>query len=119
KGRTRWEGRVVSMLEAYDRVRKGLPVVNREYVPGSRFLFSLVGNPGGDVIELDEPDGTRGLYLVESIWMADQHARVRIRPINLAVAGKARIEPRINVLERRRCRKVSIDPLGNVTYAND
>jgi len=119
KGKTHWEGRVVSMLEAYERVRRKLPVVNREYVPGSRFLFSLVGNPGGDVIELDEPDGTRGLYIVESIWMADNLARVRIRPLNQARSAKSRIEPRINVLERRRCRKVSIDSLGNVTYAND
>lgn len=119
KGRSRWEGRVVSMLEAYERVRKGLPVVNREYLPGSRFLFSLVGNPGGDVIELDEPDGTRGLYLVESIWMTDNLARARIRPLNQARPRKVRIEPMINVLGRRRCRKVSIDPLGNVTYAND
>ena len=121
KGRTRWEGRVVSMLEAYDRVRKGLPVVNREYVPGSRFLFSLVGNPGGDVIELDEPDGTRGLYIVESIWMEGLHARVRIRPLNEANrrSGSPRIQPFVSVLGQRRCRKVCVDPLGNVTYAND
>lgn len=119
KGRTRWEGRVVSMLEAYERIRKDLPVVNREYVSGSRFLFSLVGNPGGDVLELDEPDGTRGMYIVESIWMEDNGARVRIRPLNQARPGNGRIQPMINVLGRRHCRKVSIDPLGNVTYAND
>jgi len=119
RGRTRWEGRVVSMLDAYDRIRKDVPVVNREYVPGSRFLFSLVGNPGGDVIELDEPDGTRGLYVVESIWMTDDLARVRIRPLNQARQGKVRIEPVINILGRRHCRKVAIDLLGNVSYAND
>src|SRR5690606_19174592 len=31
KGRKRWEGRVISMLEAYERVRRKVPVVNREY----------------------------------------------------------------------------------------
>lgn len=121
KGRTRWEGRVVSLLEAYERVRRKLPVVNREYVPGSRFLFSLVGNPGGDVIELDEPDGTRGLYIVESIWMEGVHARVRIKPLNQAhrTAGSPRVQPFVSVLGQRQCRKVCVDSLGNVSYAND
>lgn len=119
KGTTRWEGRVVTMLEAYDRVRKGLPVVNREHDSGGRFLFSIVSNPGGDVIELDEPDGSRRLYVVESIWMAGQQARVRISPLNQATARNTRTEPRINVLGQRSCRKVAIDPLGTVTYAND
>lgn len=119
-GQKRWEGRIVTVLEAYERVRKGLPVINREYIPESRFLFSLVGNPGGDVIELDEEDGSRAFYIVESIWMQGEYARVRVRPLNRAGASNStRIQPFVNVLNRRRCRKVSIDPLGGVTYAND
>jgi len=125
-GRPRWKGKVVSRLEAYQRARTGQPIVQRDHGPGTRFLFSLVSNPGGDTIELDEPDGSRRLYLVESISRtADGAIQIEFVPLNDARRAAERRELKerhrasLERLRKRNCRKVVVDPIGRVFPAHD
>lgn len=113
----RWEGRVVSRLEAYRRSprtqirarrrkttsgtqtgrRTAEPVVNRDAGPGKRFLFSLAQ---GDCIEVDientEGSYERCLLMVRGVW-DDRGARLECTHVSdarkksdIKAAGKTR-----------------------------
>jgi CRISPR-associated endonuclease Csn1 len=123
KGAVKWEGEVVTMLEAMRRLRAGEPVVRRDHGPEKRFLFSLCG---GDTIELDS-EGSRQLYVVRSTSPAGGGRYVLVEFVRNNEArnvghikkggewSKALLDP----LRERNCRKVVVSPLGEVRAAND
>ena len=123
KGRLKWEGEIVPMLEAVRRLRAGEPVIKRDHGPDKRFVFSLAG---GDTIEL-ERDGKRELFVVRSISITEGTATRMVEYVRLNDARrvtdikatkdwfKSLVEP----LRKAGCRKVVVGPLGDVFPAND
>jgi len=111
----RWDGRLISRLEAMERLRQGQLVVRR----GQRFLFSL---STGDMLELDNEDSDgRRLCVVRSI----SQGKVEFVP-----AEDARRKGEIqadgcwttrspNRLRQLNAQKVIVTPFGEVRYAND
>ena len=129
---TKWQGRVVTRLDAYQRRKQRQPIVNRHWDENRRFLFSLTQ---GDIIELDVDLGNdeivRELYLVRGVTLQgggmlqcthilDARKKTNI-PTTATAQEKIRIylRPPVNTLNRLRCRKVSVTPLGIVYPAND
>ena len=120
---TKWDGKLVSMLDAMQRVRDKQPVVQREHGPDTKFKFSL--SPG-DTIELREEDGAK-LYIVRSV--SQEKGR---RPPNIEFAqvndarkkvdmksSQAWFKRSVGSLGELRCRKVNVSPIGEVFYARD
>ncbi len=123
KGALRWEGVVVSTLEAMRRLRTGEPIVQRDHGEGKEFKFSLAG---GEVIELDEDGSKRGLYVVRTVSQT-QNAYITIEFITINEARKKeeikkerawRVKP-LESLRKLNCYKVSVTPLGEVRRAGD
>jgi CRISPR-associated endonuclease Csn1 len=126
KGEPRWEGHLVSLKDAYDRLKAGQPVVKRDHGEGKRFKFSLAG---GETIEIDEEDGTRELYVIRTISRVKQGGKeypgIAFVRIEDARKKKDIIDDKdwktglIEPLRKLNCRKVLVTPLGEVRRAND
>ncbi len=123
KGNPRWEGAVVSTLEAMRRLRAGKPVVQRDYGEGKIFQFSLAG---GEVIELDGADGQRNLFVIRTISKT-QKDYITVEFVTLNDARKKedikkdhawRVKP-LESLRKLNCRKLLVTPLGEVRRAGD
>ncbi|MFQ5872894.1 MAG: type II CRISPR RNA-guided endonuclease Cas9 [Dehalococcoidia bacterium] len=122
----KWEGYLVNLWDARNRLKRGEPIVRRDHGEGKRFVFSLAG---GETIEIDETDGRRGLYVIRIITKTGQggkeYAKVSFVRVNdarkkedIVKAGDWKtslIEP----LRKLNCQKVLITPLGEVRWAND
>ncbi|HLA38008.1 MAG TPA: type II CRISPR RNA-guided endonuclease Cas9 [Candidatus Brocadiales bacterium] len=114
-GKPKWEGCLVSLKDAYDRLKAGLPVVKLDHGEGRRFVFSLAK---GEAIKIDEENGgNRGLYVVKKlgdnrIWFVDTR---EARKLKEAGYNSKLMEP----LRTLNCQKVLITPLGEVRRAND
>ena len=128
----KWEGRVVTLLDAYQRRKQRQPIVNRHGDDNRRFLFSLTQ---GDIVELDvelgNGDTARELYLVRGVafhaggilqctHVLDARKKKDI-PMTSSAEERTRFlyRPVVNSLNRLNCRKVSVSPLGEVYPAND
>ena len=115
RGRAKWQGRLVTLMEAARRKKEHAPIVRRD-APGERFLFSLTQ---GDTIELDDPAGQRRLYIVRAIsndlveFSAVNDARRKDHMKKSHDWGKRRV----NALRALACRKLSVTPLGEVRNA--
>ncbi|HUU53385.1 MAG TPA: type II CRISPR RNA-guided endonuclease Cas9 [Armatimonadota bacterium] len=127
-GKPKWQGRVVTVLDAMHRLRSGQPVVQRDHGAATQFKFSLTR---GEIIELDAEQGKKELYVVQKITTRGkgkgERCTVGIVGINDArpSTGKDKHhvrdlqEPSPDVLRKRRCRKVLVTPLGEVRRAGD
>lgn len=122
RGRTRWEGKTVTLLEAIQRLRSGKPVVKRDHGSDKEFLFSLGAD---DMIRIKEPDDRPGLYRIRVI--SDYESGVKFDYVSIKEARKKdeiskagdwfRKSP--NQLREMKCRKVTVSPLGEIRQAND
>jgi CRISPR-associated endonuclease Csn1 len=123
KGNKKWEGYIVSMMEAKQRLAHGAPVVKRDHGEGKRFVFSL---SGGESIELTNKDtGNREMFRIRTITSQGRHAQVfyvrlndaRLKADILKTGGffSGLMEP----LHKLDCRKVIVTPFGKVRRAND
>jgi CRISPR-associated endonuclease Csn1 len=116
-GKVKWEGRVVTLLEAYERKRLHMQVVDRNWSGGGtgRFLFSLAG---GDTIRT-----SAGIFVVRSFWKAGNSIRFKYVFVYDAREDKAipreGREPLLSTLKKASCEKVAVDPLGHILPAND
>lgn len=106
-----WGGEVVPMLDAYQRLKAGKPVVQRDHGPLVQFKFSLAK---GDTVELQAEDGQKSLWVVRKIG-----AQVSLIPTNDARRIEKYFSPRINGLFKRHARRVIVSPIGEVTEAHD
>ncbi len=118
----RWDGEVVSMLEAYQRIKAGKPVVQRDYGPLVRFKFSLAP---GEVIECDDGRGGRALWVSRGVASYENGPRLLLVPLNDARKKKDILKaglfwsPLLNPLRKLNPRKVVVSPLGEVSEAKE
>jgi hypothetical protein len=102
---------------------KGLPVVNHDGGPEATFKFSLCC---GDAIEMDNERGERELYIVRTLTdrkrdgIGIEYVRINdARKKKDIRAAREWFEKSVKQLGELGCRKVTIDPLGRVRWAND
>ena len=118
----KWDGEVVSMLEAYQRLKAGKPVVQRDFGPHARFKFSL--SPG-EVIECDDGKGGRSLWVSRGVASYESGPRLLLAPLNDARKKKEILKaglfwsPFLNPLRKLNPRKVVVSPLGEVFEAKE
>lgn len=116
----KWEGTVVSLMEAMARSKKGSPVVCRDHGPNRRFLFSLMA---GDIIQCEFAEGKPELFVVRALdaegkrveFSRATDARLKKEIRDFGEWYRKAAEPLRNV----NCRKVVVTPLGEVREAND
>ncbi|HEX5482901.1 MAG TPA: type II CRISPR RNA-guided endonuclease Cas9, partial [Terriglobia bacterium] len=117
----RWDGEVVSMLEAYQRKKTGKPVVERNHGPLVKFKFSL--GPG-EVIECDDQNGGRALWVVRGTTTQGDSPRLSLVSLNDArqrkeMDSKEYWRPFLNPLRKLQPVKVTVNPLGDLREAHD
>ena len=115
--KTAWEGYVVSMFEAYQRLKNGQAVIKKDFGVGKKFLFSVAG---GEIIELDNHEGDRSLYVVRTV---PKSKWLYFVPINdarkLRDIGKKGLTASPERLRKQNCKKMVVTSLGEIRYAND
>jgi len=112
RGRTRREGRVITMFEAVQRSLRGEPVVRRNYGDGKRFLWSAAIN---ETFMLRLGSGPEELFRVQKI-SANQQIFFRHHTFSGDLQESKGISRMPNTLVGR---KVSVDPLGRIWPAKD
>jgi len=114
KNKGKWDGEVVSMFEAAQRVKDKKSVINREVGPGRHFVMSLSIN---EMVRVKE----------ESLW---KYYRVEIVPfskqitfrLHTAATTKDNSEQLLkypSTLKELLPEKITVDPMGRVRRAND
>jgi CRISPR-associated endonuclease Csn1 len=106
---------VISMFEAAQRVRKGLPVIQRDHGADKRFLFSLSKN---DMVNLN----VDGQFIPHRVQKFDVNGGIILRPHTYA--GKVSDTDKPPIIARKSARtlegqKITVDPLGRMKTAND
>lgn len=117
-GKTTWRAIYVTLLEAADRIRRKLPVVDRKYpgVPDAKFIMSLC--PGDAV--LSRIDGKSCLMVVSTLVSTQR--RIHLVDSNDAnpSAKKKNIGCTIkSFMEKYQSKKVTVDSIGRIRWAND
>lgn len=115
----RWDGVVVSLFEALQRRKRGLPIITRDFGPRKKFKFSLAC---GDMVEMEAVKGVREVFVMRSVDHTKEMAFVRATDARLkkdirATGNWVRKLP--TPLMLMFCRKVFLTPFGEVRYAND
>ena len=118
KGGVKWEGVCVSMMEAHQRKRQGLPVVQRDHGLGKHFVFSLAC---GDIIECQmETDTCPQLYVIRSVPQSKQLGFVAINiALKKSDLGTEFKTKKIDPLRLTNACKVTLTPFGEIRYAHD
>ena len=118
-----WDGCVVPLADAQKRLKLHQPVVQSEFGPNRKFLFSLCP---GEVIECDAAPGERKLFVVRKMsHLGSGYIQIGFAPINDARQAKIMQTSRAwlwagpNSLMNRNARKVVVSPLGEVAEAHD
>jgi hypothetical protein len=116
KGKTKKDGRVISMFEAVQRNLRGEPIIRKGYGDGKKFACSLAIN---EIFMLELEGGIKELYRVQKII---QDGRIVFRPHTYS--GKVSDTDKPPLIQRRNYNtlngyKVTIDPLGRIYPAND
>jgi CRISPR-associated endonuclease Csn1 len=117
----RWDGHVVSRLEAMERWRSGVPIVRTAWGSDGTFQFSIAS---GDSLRLDLGIGQPALCVVNTVWgnrvevtrCEDARSKSEIR--HLGKEG-GRLRFGVEALRRAKAQKVSVSPMGDVAVARD
>jgi len=115
KGKVKRDAVFVTMLEAANRLRNGEQIIQRIHPehPEARFLFSLSNNE----MVLVEQDGQEQLYrLVRSASTSKQMWFKHHRAAGESGSKLGEISKMPNTLNAR---KVTVDPVGRIRWAND
>jgi CRISPR-associated endonuclease Csn1 len=105
----------VSMLEAIGRIKAGIPVLQRTHPqkPSAKFILSLSANE----MVLLEHDGREGLYRFDTAAGTSGQMWFRFH----TAAGKS--SEKLGIVSKKpntlKARKVTVDPLGRIRWAND
>jgi CRISPR-associated endonuclease Csn1 len=119
RGRDQWKGEVVTMFDAYQRLKGRRAVVSPER-RGS-LLFSLAP---GELVRFEEGPFKGQLFVMRGVTQ-EGGGRVFLVPINDArkkeeiVASKLYRREFVNTLRQWKTHKVIVSPLGEVSEAHD
>lgn len=123
----RWDSVVVSLLDAVERKRQQLKVIQRSYRDTDDYIFKF-SLMGGDIVQLhkncDHAAGkcSPSLYRLRTIAANGQLSLVRVTDARLKDEIRKVREwwsPMCDALRKLDCQKVQIDLLGKVHPAND
>ncbi|HPO17421.1 MAG TPA: type II CRISPR RNA-guided endonuclease Cas9 [Candidatus Hydrogenedentes bacterium] len=120
-GSKQWEGRVVSLFEVIRRKANRNNTIQKEYIKGYRFIFSL--SPG-DMVEMEDSSGTRELFVVCGISQyssgqvnLDFKQHNDARPISqISRQGRTRTP---DTMRKSGIKKTTVTVLGDIRWAND
>ncbi|MBP5622285.1 MAG: hypothetical protein J6X44_09745, partial [Thermoguttaceae bacterium] len=114
----KWKAEVVTLLDAYSRVREKKPVVCRDFGPKTRFKFSL---SIGEAISMNDGSDQMKIYVIRK--MAKESGQLFYKLHNDArLAGEIGTEGLSSTpggFQKKGFVKLYIDVLGNVFPAND
>ncbi|MDE2039238.1 MAG: type II CRISPR RNA-guided endonuclease Cas9 [Elusimicrobia bacterium] len=68
----KWDAEVVTLFEAHRRLRANESIIRRDHGEGTKYVFTL---HNGEVLELDQAEGKRGLFVIRSLNTLLQNAR--------------------------------------------
>jgi hypothetical protein len=118
-----WVGAVVPLAEAYQRKMAHLPIVQKNFGPKRQFKFSI--SPG-EVVECDGKAGNRELFVMRmTSQLSSGQLNIGFAPINDARKAREMQKARTwlwanpDTFRRRHPRKVAMNPLGELSAAND
>jgi hypothetical protein len=113
----KWEGHVVTRLEAARRAARGEPVIQRDWGSGRRFCFSLAS---GDMVRMTIDDGDT-VFLVRAV----SGERLTLapgtdaRPVTLVRKLKQEFKPTVaTCMAKYGLRRVSVSPSGVISPCN-
>lgn len=119
----KWNGELVTLIEAYRRVRDNEPVVRHDFGPNTRFKFSL---SKGEAFKIN---GSNDIYIVRSISQEktgaprlDSTKNTDTRSpgeVKNTENNQLRLRPFTTGLLKMGFVKIRIDVLGEVSPAND
>lgn len=108
------KGVFVTAMEAAKRARRDkIPIIQRDHGPDWRFIMSLCIN---DMVEIADNNGDKKYYRVQILDSSNENITFRLHTAATLDDKTTRLFKNANTL---RCRKVAVDPLGNLTYCND
>jgi CRISPR-associated endonuclease Csn1 len=118
-GETKRDAVFVSMLEASRRLKSREPVIQRTHAerPEAKLRYTLCT---GDLVLVEE-NGVERLKMVSTL-VSTQGGRIHLVDVNDArrSSEKPDIGLRVNsLLDKYKARKVTVDPLGRIRWAND
>ncbi|MCL5037613.1 MAG: type II CRISPR RNA-guided endonuclease Cas9 [Chloroflexi bacterium] len=119
-GNVKWDGKMVSTIEAFNRLRSKKPVIKRVLGKGNHFLFSLAI---GESVLMKDQDGQIQLFAVQKLSLNNKGI-IQItfiphndaRPKNFYRPGLT-ITP--DILRKAEIKKVTVSPIGEIRWAND
>jgi CRISPR-associated endonuclease Csn1 len=115
----RWEGHIVPLYKAHQRLGRREPVVQRDHGPRKCFRFSLAE---GEYVEMEHEHGKRQLFRVTGTSDNEVEFRLHTDARRSTIVKKikgARVRRSPGSLQDASARKVTVDPLGNILPAND
>jgi CRISPR-associated endonuclease Csn1 len=111
-----WKGDIVSLYKATQRVRAGLPVVQRAHEKDRKFKFSMAKN---EYFLMEIEPGRAALYRVVKISAGDIEFQLHCDGRPTIFEGRKRVRKSPGALQGVKARKVAVDPLGNILPAHD
>jgi CRISPR-associated endonuclease Csn1 len=120
----KWTGNVVSLLEATERAHHKEQIVRRTNANNEQFKFSLCC---GDIVSMQQTENAQDGHFVIRMISHEANGSVRVGLVPFEDARKLQDKKNpadyrryvIDKLRVMKCRKVSVDPLGRITEAND
>ncbi len=114
KGKKKREAVFVTMLEATQRIKRGEPIIDRVHPdrPEARFIMSL---SSGELV-LANVKGEEKLMRYKSAKSTTSQMEFAEHTDARKSSKQAKYVPSPNTLD---CRKVTVDPLGRIRWAND
>ncbi|MCX5632227.1 MAG: type II CRISPR RNA-guided endonuclease Cas9 [Phycisphaerae bacterium] len=119
KGKLKYEGKLVSMYEAAQSVKNKQPIVQKNLESDGNFLMSLSQN---EMVLLKLDDGSEVLHRTQKMSQSKESISIIFRPHTYG--GKLSDYDKPPLIQRRSPstlsgRKVIVDPLGRIRWAND
>jgi len=112
-----WDGRVVPMKDAYERIKGKTAVIDTSCKRGEKYKFSLCP---GEVLGCNDEDGSRRFLVYKGVSQYTAGPVViSLLPINDGRKNPKLIRVVPNTLRKWHATKVAVSPLGEVMEAHD
>jgi len=119
KGELKYEGKLISMYEAAQSIKNKQPIIQTNLGSDKKFFMSLSQN---EMILLKLEDGSEVLHRTQKMSQSKESISIIFRPHTYG--GKLSDYDKPPLIQRRSPstligRKVVVDPLGRIRWAND